>query len=322
MIKSFFSAAALSFVSLITTNVVAAQDWPKRPITLIVPWAAGGSTDTLARILQDELENQLNATVVVENRAGAGGTIGSLFVSRSKPDGYTFLLGVSGDQIIAEYLYPELNYSPSKDLAPVGLVAQESLIISARPELPAENCQDWVKMAINEDTTFGTSGVGSTGHLAGEMINRIAGTNMQAIPYKGGAPAVIDTMGERLDTVIVSPIAVTQQIRAGQLKGLATTANQRLETLPDIPTLKECGVDLDVYTWYMLVTTAGTDQEIIESMNQALNNALDNQEIQKKIRELGAEATNSTTDELTELMAMERKQWRELIETQNISREN
>lgn len=322
MIKRVLSLAALTIAGLMATHTVAAaEDWPDSPITLIVPWAAGGSTDTLARILQEELESQLDATIVIENRAGAGGTIGSLFVSRSKPDGYTFLLGVSGDQIIAEYLYPELNYSPSKDLVPVGLVAQESLIISARPELAADNCQDWVKMAADEDTTFGTSGVGSTGHLAGEMINRIAGTKMQAIPYKGGAPAVIDTIGERLDTVIVSPIAVTQQIRAGQLKGLATTANQRLDTLPDIPTLKECGVDLDVYTWYMLVTTAGTDQDIIKSMNQALNNALNKEEVQKKIRELGAEPTSGTTAELAELMAAERQQWHELIKAQNISRD-
>lgn len=260
--------------------------------------------------------------IVVENQAGAGGTIGSNYVANAKPDGYHFLLGVSGDQIIAEYLYPSLKYSPSKDLAPVGLVARESLIISGRPDLPANDCEEWIEAAKAEDTTFGTSGVGSTGHLAGEMINRIAGTKMQAIPYKGGAPAVIDTIGKRLDTVIVSPIAVIQQIRSGKLKGLATTSDSRLDTMPDVPTLQECGIDLDVFTWYMLITTQGTDKAIIDRMNKALNKTLATEKIQKKISDLGAEPTSSSPEELQKLLDQERKQWHKLIESEDIKRDD
>ena len=320
MVHKLFARIALAGMAVFSaTAACAVESWPTRPITLIVPWAAGGSTDTLARILGQDLGERLNTTIIIENKPGAGGTIGSMHVARSTPNGYTFLLGVSGDQINAEFLYPELQYSPSKDLVPVGLVASEALIISARPDLPAKSTQDIITRSKEQQVTFGTSGVGSTGHLAGELLNRATGAQLQAVPYKGGAPAVTDTMAGHLDLVIVSPIAVDQQIKGGQLKPIATTAAQRLDTLPDVPTLKEGGVDLEINTFYMMVAPSGTPPAIIEQMNQALGATLDNPEVKEKVRNLGAEPQSSTTEELRSLMSDERARWGALIESAGLA---
>lgn len=318
MFKKFSTAVIFGMAFLTSGEAAYADNWPQRPITLVVPWAAGGSTDTLARIVSQDLGKQLNTTIIVENRPGAGGTIGSSHVAHAPGDGYTFLLGVSGDQVNAEYLYPKLNYSPEKDLAPVGLIAGEALVFAARRDLPINDVKSLIDASKKGTVTFGTSGIGSTGHLAGELFNRRVQGNLQAVPYKGGAPAVTDTMAGHLDLVIVSPIAVVQQIKTAQLKAIATTADKRLDTLPSVPTFKESGVDLEVNTWYMMVAPAKTPADIINQMNKALSNVLMKPEIKEKIAGLGAEAKTSTPAELATLLASERKRWADVIKTANL----
>ena len=323
MFRKVFAALALGLsCSSMTVATAAAGAWPERPVTLIVPWAAGGSTDTLARILSQDLGRRLHTTVVVENRPGAGGTIGSSYVARSAGDGYTFLLGVSGDQVNAEFLYPKLQYSPEKDLAPVSLIAGEALVFAARKDFPADGVQQFIDAAKKGTVSFGTSGVGSTGHLAGELLNRKIGGSLQAVPYKGGAPAVTDTMAGHLDVVIVSPIAVAQQIKTGQLKGIATTSSARLPVLSSVPTFKESGIDLEVHTWYMLMAPAKTPADVIAQMNAALNEALADKDVESKIAELGAAAKGSSPAELAELLAQERKRWGGLINEAGLKAQN
>lgn len=237
-------------------------------------------------------------------------------------DGYTFLLGVSGDQVNAEFLYPKLQYSPEKDLAPVSLIAGEALVFAARKDFPADGVQQFIDAAKKGTVSFGTSGVGSTGHLAGELLNRKIGGSLQAVPYKGGAPAVTDTMAGHLDVVIVSPIAVAQQIKTGQLKGIATTSSARLPVLSSVPTFKESGIDLEVHTWYMLMAPTKTPADVIAQMNAALNEALADKEVESKIAELGAAAKGSSPAELAELLAQERKRWGGLINEAGLKAQN
>jgi len=311
--------ACLGIAALGASQLARADAWPSRPITLLVPWAAGGSTDTIARILGEDLSQRLKTTIVVENKPGAGGTIGSSLLARSRPDGYTFMLGVSGDQVNAEFMYPSLNYSPSKDIAPVSSVAREAIIIAANPKLSAGTAQDPLALARKQELTYATSGVGSTGHLTGELLKQRAQLQLNAVPYKGNAPAITDAIAGHVDLVIVSPAAVVEHIKSGSLKALAVTSPSRIPQLPDVPTLKESGYDVEVNTWYMMVAPAKTPDDIVRRMSEAVRASVGSPAVQTRIAQLAALPQGSTPEELAALLKRERAIWGKVIRDAKIS---
>jgi len=311
--------ACLGLAALGASPLAQADAWPSRPITLLVPWAAGGSTDTIARILGEDLSQRLNTTVVVENKPGAGGTIGSSQLARSRPDGYTFMLGVSGDQVNAEFMYPNLTYSPSKDIAPVSTVAREAILIAGNNKLPASTAQDLLALSRKKELTYATSGVGSTGHLTGELLRQRAQLQLTAVPYKGNAPAITDAIAGHVDLVIVSPAAVVEHIKTGSLKALAVTSPSRIPQLPDVPTLKESGYDIEVNTWYMMVAPAKTPADIVGRMSEAVRASVGSPAVQARIAQLAALPQGSTPEELAALLKSERATWGKVIRDAKIS---
>ncbi|GAA5232186.1 tripartite tricarboxylate transporter substrate binding protein [Verticiella sediminum] len=319
MMYKLFASACIGLAALGSTPIASADTWPSRPIVLLVPWAPGGSSDTIARILGEDLSRRLNTTVVVENKPGAGGTIGSAQLARAKPDGYTFMLGVSGDQVNAEFLYPNLSYSPSKDIVPVSTVAREAILIAGNAKLPAAGPQDMLALAGKQELSFGTSGIGSTGHLAGELLKRRAHAQLNAIPYKGNAPAITDAIAGHVDMVIASPVAVVEHVRTGSLKALAVTSAERIEQLPDVPTLKESGYDIEVNTWYMVVAPAKTPQDIVERMSAAVRESVASPAVHARITQIGAIPQASTPQEMGALLKDERTVWGKLIQEAGIS---
>ena len=284
----------------------AAAEWPEAPINLVVPWATGGSTDTLARILSDALSKVLDQTVIVENKAGAGGTIGAQVVARAKPDGYTFLLGVSGDQINAEFLHSKLNYSPREDLIPVALVASESVMMAANSKLGAKSPAELVKLARERDLTIATSGHGSNGHLSSMLLTQKAGIEATVVPYKGAAPAVNDTLAGHTHLVVGTPATLIQHVQSGSLSPIAVTTEKRIRSLPDVPTFKESGIDFTITTYYMVMAPKGTPESITSKLGEAIKQVLKEERLVEQVRSIGAEPEFVDAAQLAKMLSVER----------------
>jgi len=314
--------ACLSFVAFGASLHTRADTWPDRPISLIVPWAAGGSTDTIARVLSEDLSRRLNTLIVVENKPGAGGTIGSSQLARAKPDGYTFMLGVSGDQINAQFMYANLNYRPSEDIVPVSTVARESIAIAGNMRLPVTDITSLLNLARQQPLDYGTSGIGSTGHLAGELLKRRTQTDLKAVPYKGAAPAITDAIAGHVDLVIASPATIIEHVKARNLRVFAVTSPVRIPQLPDVPTLKERGYDVEVDTWYMMMAPSQTPREIVTRMSEVVRASLTAPTVQARIVQLGATPQGSTPEELATLLKKERTTWGKVIQDAGLSARN
>ncbi|MCK9511105.1 MAG: tripartite tricarboxylate transporter substrate binding protein [Pigmentiphaga sp.] len=319
MLRNIFIAALCTLSSGTSIAAEATERWPSQPITFVVPWAAGGSTDALARIVAEDVSGTLGVPVIVENRGGASGTIGASYVARAKPDGYTFMVDVSGGLINAEFLYGPLTYSPANDFAPVTLLAGEPIMIAANPKLPVANVKEMVERSKESELTFAVAGIGTTGHLSGELLAQHTGANLRVIPYKGSGPAVTDAIAGHTDLVIVSPMSVIPHAQTNRLKALAVTSAQRMPAAPDVPTLLESGYDVEIHTWYMVAAPAKTPASIITRMNEAIATALQKPDVISRIEALGSIPQASTPEELGELLTAERQKWGETIRKANIT---
>ena len=302
------------FVSLPQT--VRAQDYPNRPIILIVPFPPGGSTTVMARNVADKMAAALGQQVVVDNRGGAGGTIGTRTVAKAAPDGYTILLGYTGTLSIAPSLYANPGYDPRKDFAPIGMIGTAPSVMVVHPSIPVKSVAEFIAHAKAQTAPvpYGSPGVGTANHLAAELFANATGVKLQHIPYKGSGPAMSDLVGGHIPMMFVPIPAAIGNVQGGKLRALAVTSPKRSALLPDLPSVQETGVkDFDVALRYGLVAPAGTPRPIVERLNKELNAALGLPDVQKRLVTEGAEALPGTPEAYAVDIDREEKKWNALV---------
>ncbi len=327
--KRFSAHSFTTFATGIVTAVVASLNiahasdtFPNKPIKFIVPYAAGGATDTTARLVSKELTAILGQPVIVENKAGAGGNIGTDYVAKSPPDGYTMLLAYTGPMAINPSLYDSLPFKPQHDFAPVTLLAQAPQILGVHPSIPATTVDELVAYAKANPTAlfFGSSGNGGADHLAGELFKMRTGAQITHVPYKGGAPALADLVAGRTQLQFMTIPASIGHIQAGRIRPLAILAKERYPLFPDVPTISEAGVkNYDVNNWYGVVVAAGTPEPIVNKLNNALIKALRSNEVQTRFSGLGLVPVSNTPKEFQNFIAAESARWAEIIRVSGAS---
>ena len=321
--KTLIQACALSIAALgLSTPAMAA--WPEKPITLIVPAAPGGTTDITARLLSEKIGAALGTTVVVENRAGAAGIIGTQALVRAAPDGYTIGFGNIGPNGINYSLYKNLPYK-STDFAPITLVISVPNILVVNSKSSYNTVQDLVASLKNDpkgNYSFGSSGTGQSPHLSSEMFAQRTGLNLTHIPYKGMGPAVAALLGGQVTFLIDNLPSSISFIRSGQFRALAITGDQRSPQLPDVPTMAEAGIkDMVVTAWFGFVAPAGTPAEIVNKIQQATKKVLETPEIKQRFAELGGTPGGGTPAEFGAFMDKEQASWRKIVEAAKLSME-
>ena len=302
-----------------------AQNYPNRAVRIIMPFPAGTSVnDVLGRALAQRLSEPLGQQVIFDNRSGAAGTIGSEMVAKSPPDGYTLLLGVTGPLTIAPFVYRKLGYDTLRDFAPVAMVALAPYIIITHPSVPARNLKDLIALARARpgQLRFASAGTGSTPHLCTELMMNMAGINMQHIPYKGGAPAMIDTIAGHTDVYCTSVTNAAPFIRQGKIRGIGVTPLKRSAVLPDLPTLDEQGLKgFDVSQWMGILAPAKTPQAVVQRLHQDIARVVNSPEYAKFILQQGGEPALMGPDEFSALMRAELARWGKLVKAIGVTAE-
>jgi len=309
--------AALSVFSLLSASVFTrADDYPTRPISLIVPFPPGGSTTVMARNVADKLSVSLGQQIVVENRGGAGGVIGTRSVARATPDGYTILLSYTATMAIAPAMNVNAGYDPLKDFVPIGMIGAAPSVLVVNPSLPVHTVAELISYAKAAPVPlqYGSPGVGTVNHLAGEYLAAETGVKLQHVPYKGNGPALGDLLGGHIPMMFVPIPVALGNIKAGTLRGLAIGSANRSSLLPDLPTLAESGVPgFEVALRYGLVAPAGTPQAVIARLNKELNAALSTEEVKNRLATEGAESLPGTPEAYAADIAKEEKKWGGLV---------
>ena len=297
-----------------------AQPFPSKPVRMVVPWTPGGGVDTMARIVQTKFSEGLGQPIVIDNRAGAAGTIGTDHVSKSAPDGYTLIVGSPGPMSLAAVLQPKLPYKPAGDLAPIGRTALISNILVVSPSLPINSVADLIAAARAQPgkLTFGSSGMGSALHLTGELFKMMAKVDMLHVPYKGTAPALADIMSGQTQLMFADPSALPL-VRSGKLRAIGQTTAKRSATMADIPTIAESGLPGYVAdNWYGLFVPAGTPAPVIARLNAELNKALNDPDVKSKLAAAGQDAAPSTPEEMGAALRADIAQWQRVVDAAKI----
>jgi tripartite-type tricarboxylate transporter receptor subunit TctC len=310
---SFLKLFALACLALTgALSPVSAQDYPNRPVTLIVPFPPGGSTTVMARNVADRMSAALGQQIVVDNRAGAGGTIGTRAGMKAAPDGYTILLGYTGTVSIAPSLYANVGYDVRKDFAPIGMIGTAPSVLVVHPSLPVKSVAELIAYAkaAKDPVPYGSPGAGTANHLAAELFASATGVKLQHIPYKGSGPAMSDLIGGHIPMMFVPIPAAIGNVKAGTLRALAVSSPKRSSLLPDLPTVQESGVkDFDVALRYGLLAPAGTPRPIVERLNKELNAALASDEVKKRLANEGAEALPGSPEDYAVDIDKEETKW-------------
>lgn len=292
---------------------LAATAYPSRPIRLIVPFAAGGTSDILARLIGTALGEKLDGTVVVEDRPGAGGNLGSDYVAKSTPDGYTLVLASVGTHAINTSLYAHMPYDPVNDFTPVSLVANVPTVLVVNPDVPVRSVRELIAYAKAHPgkLNYASAGIGTTQHLAGELFKIKTGVNIVHVPYKGGGPAVTDLLGGQVQMMFPNIPVVAQQIKAGRLRPLAVAAARRSEALPAVPTVAEAAGldDFDVATWFGILGPAGMPVDIVSRLNGALAEAVKDGAIKTRFAQLGLEPLHDTPQAFRQYIQSQIRAW-------------
>ena len=297
--------------------------YPNKPIKFIVPYPPGGGTDVIARIVQEPLSSNLGQQVIIENRGGAGGSIGSEAAARSPADCYTVLFTLSS-HTINPAIYPKLSFNTEKDFLPVVTIASLPQILVANPDFPAKNVKDVIDMAKAKPGTiaYASVGNGSPGHLAGAMMAGAANVKMTHIPYRGGGPAVTDVMGGQVPLLWVSIPAAANFVKAGKLKALAVSTTKRSAVFPDVPTMIESGFkDFEVDSWYAMFVPANTPKAAVDRLNAAANKVLTTPEVKEKLLNQGAEAVGGSPEALGRVVKAELVKWDKVVKENGIKAE-
>ena len=306
---------ALSLVSLGLATSAQAQNYPNQPIKLIIPFAAGGPSDVLARGFAPKLGESLGQPIIIENKPGAGANLAAEYVANSKPDGYTLFLMMVGTQAINETLYKKLNYNLIKDFAPVSLVASSSLLFVANPGAPFKTIPELITYAKANPNkvSFASSGAGTPLHLGGELFNTQAGTDILHVPYKGAAPALTDVLSGQVETALVGTPAALPYVRSGKLIPLGITSLKRSSSAPEIPAISEYLPKFEVELVYAIVAPANTPKAVIDKLNAQLIAVLNNPEIKGQINGKGFEIITSTPNQLSEYIKSEVAKWGPIV---------
>ncbi|WP_295854547.1 tripartite tricarboxylate transporter substrate binding protein [uncultured Xylophilus sp.] len=312
MIRKLLSFAVLAFAV-----GAQAQTYPTKPIRLIVPFPPGGGTDILSRLVATRLAEATKWTVVPDNKAGAGGTIGITEAVKAPPTGYDMVMGQKDNLVVAPYLYKNLSYEPTRDLAAVAHVAYTPVVIVTAAGSRFKTLADVVAAAkaAPDTITYGSPGNGTTIHLAGEIFNGAAGVKLRHVPYKGSNPAMVDVLAGNVDLMVSSVPSAMGQLKAGKLRALAVTSAKRSSSLPDVPTVAESGYkDFDVSTWYGLFMPAATPKDIVTRVNGEVNKLLATQEMKDAILAQGAEPQAMTPEQFGSLLKTDYQKWKAIVQ--------
>jgi tripartite-type tricarboxylate transporter receptor subunit TctC len=307
--------------SLLSLAAWAEDPWPNRQITFIVPYPPGGPTDLMARLIATPLAKKLNVPVVVENKAGASGNIGTGQVAKAKPDGYTLLLAASGNLSVNQFLYNKLGFDPVKDLAPITQISKFPLVLEVSESSKIRNFKDYVEFAKNpaNRVTFASASNGSPQHLGGELFKVKAKVDISHVPYKGAGPALVDLMGGQVTSMFDILGSSMQHIKSGKLRPLAVTTKNRSPMLPDVPSISELGFpDFEYYAWHGISTTAGTPKPIIARLNAELRSLFADPAFKEKWLEIGSELVTGTPEQFDSVIRAEAKKMEGLIKGLNI----
>ncbi|WP_137916926.1 tripartite tricarboxylate transporter substrate binding protein [Hydrogenophaga sp. 2FB] len=299
-----------------------AQAYPSKPITMIVPFSAGGTTDILARIVGQALTEELGQSVIIDNRAGAGGNIGAQAAARAPADGYTLFMGTVGTHAINQSLYKKIPFDPVKDFTPLSRVANVPNLLVAHPSQPFKTVREMIAYAKANPgrINFGSSGSGSSIHLSGELFKSMAKVDMVHVPYKGSAPAVSDLLGNQIAIMFDNMPSAIQHVRSGKLRPIAVTTAKRSPELPDVPTIAEAGVPgYEATSWFGLFTVAGTPAPIVAQLNKALLKVLNQAEVKQKIAGQGGEVVAESSEQFAAFIKAESAKWGKVVKESGAS---
>ncbi len=312
--------AAGAAVASTGKSVVAQSTYPERPINLVLPYAAGGGTDTIARVFAKALGDSLKGNIVVENKPGAGGNLATDGVATSKADGYTLLIGNQGPMAVNPHLFKNMKNDPGTTLDAVGLIAEASLVLVVGPRMKVETVPQFIEAAKKGQLSYGSASNASASHLAALLLQRAAGFKALHVPYRGASPALNDLLGGHVDFMVTTIPSVTGLIESKQLKGLLVTGAKRTEVLPDVPTAREAGLpDYNAAAWYALLAPKGLPADVRAKLEASMNLALNNTELQARLKDDGAYASDKRGAVFAEFMAAERKRWGDIIREEGIT---
>jgi tripartite-type tricarboxylate transporter receptor subunit TctC len=314
----------LAAVAMAVAAAVGGQSFPSRPVTLTVGFAPGGGTDTAARIIAQKLSENLGQSVVVENKAGAGGNIAAQHIATAPPDGYTIHLTSVGPMAVAPHIVKDLAYDPKRDIAPITMGVVFPNVIIVHSGVPAKTLAEFVALAKQKpgQLTYASSGVGGAGHLAGELFKERAGIEVLHVPYKGGGPAMTDLLGGRIDMYVGVPSTVAPHVDAGEARALATTGAKRTAMMPSVPTVAESGYPgFEATNWYAFVAPGKTPKDLLDFWNRELTKVLNDPSVNAELAKHGLDPAPSTRDELAQYMERENQKWGKVVREAKITAE-
>jgi len=299
-----------------------AQNYPSRPIRLVVPFPPGGGTDLLARTLTQELTNGLGQQIVADNRSGAQGNLGAALVAKSPPDGYTILLAQSGIFSINPWIYKETGFDPVRDFSHISLTTIQPQLVVVNPRVPVRNLQELAVLARKKPDLLSFASGTASGHLGGELFKKLSGTRILYVPYKGGGPAMVDVVAGNVDMMIASPPTSIPMVRAGKLRAIAIAGPTRLAVLPDVPTSVESGFpEFDARGWYAISAPANTPKDIVNKLNAELARILGIADIKEKLLTAGIEAKTNSPEEMTRYVKDEYQRWGAVVRDARVNAE-
>lgn len=318
--RNVLHIAATTVLSSLAFSAAAQDAYPSKPIRIVVPYAAGGSTDQLARAIQKPMQDFLKQPVIVDNKAGAGGTIGTDFVAKATPDGYTIVFGNSGPNAVVP-LMRKIPYDPLKDLRPISTVAFTPMILAVPADTPAKTLKEFIALARQHDWNFGSVGNGSLSHLTGEHLNALAGLKLTHVPYGGGAPMMTAFGGGQLQAAFVTGLDGAAMLQAGKVKYLAVATPQRTNTVPGLPAIAEEVPGFRSVAWFGVLAPAGVPDAIASKLHAAVEYAVTRPEVQKMFADRNIEARASRPEEMARIIRDEMAQWGEVVKRSNIKLE-
>jgi len=323
MAFSFRSAVRAFVLAASIVPAAAMAAWPDKPITLIVPWAAGGSTDILARMLSEQMTKTYGQPVIVENRSGASGNIGSAYVARAEPDGYTLLIGSMSTHTMNEALYSNMPFDGVKSFTPIAELALVTNTMVVNPSLPVNNVKELIDYAKAnpEKIAYASAGPGSTNHLSAAMFEKATGIKMVHIPYRGGAPAVLDTVADRTQVLFSAGTQTLPHVQSKKLKLLAVTEESRSPLLPDVPTVAETVPGYSMAVWYGAFGPAGMDPELVTKLNKEINRILELPDVKKKMGDMGVLVMQSTPEGFAKTLEADEKKYSAIVRELGIKAE-
>ena len=307
------AALAMPFIG----SARAQANWPNKFVKVVIPFAPGGTTDILGRLMAQKLSEEYGQQFVVENKAGAGGNIGGDSVAKADPDGYTLLIGTPGPHVINQYIYKNQPYDGAKDLAPVVTIARVPNLITVNLDVKANTLQEFIALAKSQPgkLSFATPGNGSTGHVATELLMSMAGIKLIHVPYRGSAPAITDVMGGRVEMSLDNLPAVLPFVEGGKLRPLAVTTEKRWPALPNVPTVAEAGVPgYEASSWFTIAAPAKTPADIINRINKSVNTYMKDQAVADRMRTLGSDPVGGSPADMAKLIADENVKWKKVVD--------